>query len=113
MHPDPAKSATPATPCNTSNEGGVSPSNPCPERNPALGATPATPLDQDLGFFSDQAHIKTGDRVAYIGSKHDYLEHGDALEVKSVDGDYAMCDQTTRHLIGIELPIADLTPIRN
>ena len=55
LHPDPAKSATPATPCNTSKEGGVAPSKPCTEGLTDEGATPATPFDQDLKYFSDQA----------------------------------------------------------
>ena len=55
VHPDPAKSATPATPCNTSKEGGVAPSKPCTEGLTDEGATPATPFEQDLKYFSDQA----------------------------------------------------------
>ena len=110
----------------------MNPANPFPDHdasNPNHDASEniASRLEpsQDKGYDANDANdakkalyrggtqIKTGDRVSFIGSKHDFLEHRDVLEVKSVDGGYAMCDHTTSPIIGIRLPIADLTPIRN
>lgn len=108
LHSDPETSATPATPCNTSKGVGVAPSNPYPERDTGISATPATPLDQDLEFFSDETEIKPGDRVVFIGSKHDFLDNGDVLEVKEIQGTIVVCDHSTRPIVGISVMRSDL-----
>ena len=58
----------------------------------------------------EQLQLKPGDRVVFIGSNHAYLDNGDVLEVKEVQGTIAICDHSRGIIINIRIPIADLRP---
>ena len=104
----PSEEVTTSQPVTSSNEGGVTPSKPDGEGVSAKVSQPSQPLDQHFEYFSDQNGIKPGDRVSFVGSNHDYLDNGDVLDVKAIEGTIAICDHSRGIIIGIRVPIGDL-----